>query len=67
MAQVIERWSVCGVQVQRSYGCFASEDSGVIGFRVEFHVAVDALFAEPVVGEAARVFAFAQNSAGDFF
>jgi len=64
MREVIQRFSIGGVEVKRSDGYRAGKNRGIIGIRSD--VFVDALLEQPIIGTAARIFALAKLVARDF-
>jgi hypothetical protein len=65
--KMVEGFGVRGIEMQRSDGSFTSKDGGVVGVRIDFLIAVDALLQKPKIRPAAGVLAFAEEIAGDLF
>src|SRR6202035_3301260 len=64
VGEMIQGFSVGGIEVERGDGDGAIKNCGVIG--VGGYIFVDALLEKPVVGAAARIFSFAELVSRDF-
>jgi len=64
MREMIQRFSVGGIEVKRGDGHRAGKNRSVIGIRSD--IFVDALLEQPVVSPTARIFAFAKLVTSNF-